>query len=305
MLRHLLDLLICPRCLPAEKPLRAEVRDLRGDEVHAATLACPKCRATYLVSDGLATLLPAGAPEDRYAASDRLAGYLWSHYADLAGDPDAHQAFPAWSGLLAGAAGPALDAGCAVGRLAFELARQTDLVIGIDRSAGFVLAARTLARTGQLGYELVSEGELFEARTVRLPAELPRARVEFLVADALAFPFPASLFGTTASLNLLDRVPLPRLHLSELDRVSRKTGATLLLADPWSWAEGPALPEDWLGGRRSGAGAGSSRDNVRRLLERMGRPPWRIADSGRISWTIRHHRNHFERIHSDYLLVRR
>jgi SAM-dependent methyltransferase len=305
MQRRLLELLICPRCLPAEKPLRASMCELRGDEVYAATLDCPKCRATYPICDGLATLLPADAAEDLYTSSDRLASYLWSHYADLEDDPDAHQAFPAWGRLCAGAGTPALDAGCAVGRLSFELARQSELVIGIDRAAGFVLAARTLAHTHRLGYELVSEGHLNEARTVRLPADLPRGRVEFLVADALALPFPASLFGTAASLNLLDRVPLPRLHLTELNRVSRKTGATLLLASPWSWAAGPATPEEWLGGRQSGPGAGVGRENVRRLLERMGRPPWRVVDNGRISWTIRHHRNHFELIHSDYLLARR
>jgi SAM-dependent methyltransferase len=305
MQQRLLDLLICPRCLPAEKPLRATVRAARDAEVLEATLACPKCLAAYPVSAGLATLLPGGAPEDRYASGDRLAGYLWSHYADLDGDPDAHQAFPAWRELLAGTGGLVLDAGCAVGRLSFELARQAELVVGVDRSAGFILAARALAGAGQLGYELLSEGELHEARTARIPAAVPRGRVEFLVADALALPFPASLFGAVASLNLLDRVPLPRLHLAELDRVAGSRGATLLLADPWSWAAGPAAPDEWLGGRRFGPGAGSGCDNVRRLLEKRGRPAWTIAGSGRVSWTIRHHRNHFELIHSDYLLARR
>lgn len=305
MRRHLLDLLICPACLPAEKPLAATLHDVRDDEVVAAKLACPKCRAVYPVSDGLATLLPAGAPEDRYASSSRLAGYLWSHYADLDGDPDAHRAFPAWRAVLAGAGGPALDAGCAVGRLSFELAQQAELVVGIDRAAGFVMAARSLAREGQLGYELISEGELCETRTVRLPADLPRDRVEFLVADAMALPFPSGLFATTTSLNLVDRVPLPRLHLAELNRVARRVGATMLLADPWSWAAGPALPEEWLGGRRSGPGAGVGRDNVRQLLERRRTLAWRVTDSGRIGWTLRHHRNHFELIYSDYLLARR
>jgi SAM-dependent methyltransferase len=305
MQRRLLDLLICPRCLPAEKPLRTALLDLRDGDVVNATLDCPGCRTAYPITDGLATLLPKGTAEDLYTSNQRLTMYLWSHYADLGGDPDAHRAFPAWGRLLAGAAGPSLDAGCAVGRLSFELAREAELVIGIDRAAGFVQAARALARDGRFGYELVSEGELHEARTVRLPADLPRERVEFLVADAMALPFPASLFGTTVSLNLIDRVPLPRLHLAELDRVSRKTAATLLLADPWSWAAGPAPQEEWLGGCRIGPGSGAGRENVRRLLERRGRPPWRVDDSGRIAWTLRHHRNHFELIHSDYLLARR
>ena len=55
MQRRLLDLLICPRCLPGERPLRASIRITHGDEIVEATLACSHCAATYPVSAGLAT----------------------------------------------------------------------------------------------------------------------------------------------------------------------------------------------------------------------------------------------------------
>ena len=305
MQRRLLELLICPRCLPAEKPLRAVLRDLRDGDVVTATLTCPSCAAVYPVRDGVAVLLAAPPVSDQYATPQRLASYLWSHYADLDDDPDAHRAFAAWGNLLAGCGGPLLDVGCAVGRLSFATASRVELVVGVDLSPSFIQAARTLAREGQIVYAPVVEGELTEARRVQLPVEYPRERVEFLVADAQVLPFAANCFATATSLNLLDRVPVPRRHLLELNRVTRTEAATLLVADPWSWAESPALATAWLGGCTAGANAGLSLNNLEQLLTEELSPPWRVTGSGRVDWTLRNHRNHFELIRSDYLLARR
>lgn len=305
MQRRLLDLLICPRCLPAEKPLRAALRDLREGDVVTATLTCPSCAAVYPVRDGIAMLLAVPPVTDQYASPQRLASYLWSHYADLDGDPDAHHAFTVWRKLLDGCAGPLLDAGCSVGRLSFEAARGVELVVGVDLSLTFIRAARSLVREGRFAYAPVVEGELTEARLARLPVEFPRERVEFLVADAQALPFAAGCFATATSLNLLDRVPVPRRHLWELNRVTRAGGATLLVADPWSWAESPALAPAWLGGCTAGANAGPSLVNLERMLTDELSPHWHVAATGRVDWTLRNHRNHFELIRSDYLLARR
>jgi hypothetical protein len=51
--------------------------------------------------------------------------------------------------------------------------------------------------------------------------------------------------------------------------------------------------------------AGASRTNLQRWLETACRPLWRVTSAGRIDWTLRNHRNHFELIRSDYLLSRR
>lgn len=66
-----------------------------------------------------------------------------------------------------------------------------------------------------------------------------------------------------------------------------------------------ALPEAWLGGTESGPYAGGGLANVRRILENECRPPWRVTATGSVDWTIRNHRNHFERIHSRYLRAER
>ena len=59
-----------------------------------------------------------------------------------------------------GAAGRALDVGCAVGRSAFELARAFGSVVAIDRSERFIQAAGELKERGRLRYVLPEEGDI-------------------------------------------------------------------------------------------------------------------------------------------------
>jgi SAM-dependent methyltransferase len=280
MHRQLLDLLICPGCLPDERPLAAH---------------------------GLACMLPSSdlALVSQYTETPVVSAYLWSHYADLFGDPDRHDAYLEWSSLLGLPGGLALDIGCAVGRLTFELGRQADFAIGIDRSHAFIQTARALARDGQLTFGLVMEGDLAEYREIRLPACWPRERVEFILADALALPFPRSVFQRSSSLNLLDKLPEPLRHLQELNRVMAVNDAQTLISDPWSWSTDIAPKTAWLGGVPQGPFAGHGHLNLRRLLETGLEPAWQVIDEGTVKWTIRNHRNHFERIYSDFLLAKR
>lgn len=309
MHRQLLDLLICPACLPEERPLKAHIRETRAGDVHTAELTCPGCRQDYRVDHGMACLLPprrdSSPLEDKYTTTPVVSSYLWSHYADLFDDPRAHGAYAAWANLLAPAEGLVLDAGCAVGRLSFELAPQAELVIGIDRSQAFIRTARTLAVEGRLTFGLVMEGDLTEHREIRLDPSILRGKVEFLLADALALPFPGALFGTASSLNLLDKVPSPRRHLDELNRVAARREANLLISDPWSWSPDVAPKTAWLGGIAGGPWAGHGHVNLRRLLSREMTPPWQVTAEGTVPWKIRNHRNHYELIDSDYLLAKR
>ena len=59
-----------------------------------------------------------------------VSSYLWSHYGDILGDPEASSAYAEWAGLMNGGAGMALDIGSAVGRFAFEMSRTRDFVVG-------------------------------------------------------------------------------------------------------------------------------------------------------------------------------
>jgi len=306
MLRELLDLLICPCCLPGEQPLHPEIRNGDLREIHDGELHCRHCGRGYPVRDGLAILLPEAEGADPYAGSEHLSRYLWAHYADLWQDPEATPSYATWRTWLADPLpGPRLDLGCAVGRFTFELADTHELTLGIDRCRGFVHAARTLQRKGQLAFTLRDEGRQGHPVTLTLPPAWMERRCEFLVADALALPLRAGHFRQLASLNLIDRLPKPRTHLEELTRVAHPHQAALLFADPFSWSDEIAPEEAWLGGQRKGPYRDAGSLGVSALLTGKLYPPWQLRRQGKVHWTLRNHRNHFEQIRSDTLLFSR
>lgn len=314
MKRFLLPLLICPACLPREEPLTLAAVDREsGDDITSGRLDCPRCRHRFAISAGIARLLPepeggAAGSTWRYEDSEMVARYLWSHYADLSGVPANGAANDRWAGLLTTVAAPALDAGCAVGRLSFAMANRSAWTVGCDLSASFVTAARRLARERVLTFSLPLEGNLRETFRVTLPTDWRSDNVEFVVADALRLPFAKGAFSQASTLNLLDRVTHPLGHLFELNRVTARTGARLLFASPFSWGSDYTPETRWLGGTASGEFSGSGLDNVRLLLQGRGKilaPPWQIAASGAVEWRMRSHRNHQELINSHYLVAER
>lgn len=302
MRRSLLPLLVCPDCLPAEQPLALDVILADGDEVLEAELHCAVCGSRHAVADGLAEILPKElrqAPaQNRYEEDAALSAYLWSHFADLWGDPDASNAYARLASCFSSSAGLFLDAGCAVGRMAFEAAARGATAVGFDLSKTFVRAARTLAKRGSIRFGLVVEGRLTEDRTIELPEKFRANPPEFLVADAQALPFRRKCFDESAALNLVDKLPSPIAHLRETARVL-KPGGTFLFSDPFSWSEDAAPASAWLGGVKDGPFAGRGEHNVEALLAGMGglvQPPFIIQDRFDFEWTIRHTARRFESI---------
>ncbi len=311
MRKEVVEFLICPGCLPAERPLALSVDEVQGEDVLTGQLGCSSCHRAFSIRDGIAELLPDIAPSpgfDRYETAALTASYLWGHFSDLMDDPLACTAYDQWRSLLSGEVGPALDIGCAVGRLTFELAAVHPLAIGIDRSRSLVGMARELLRHGELRVDLPQQGHLSEPWHISLPAEWRSRPVEFVVADALALPFRRSLFGQVTTLNILDKVPAPLTHLQEVNRVARTKGSSWLLADPFSWSEEVTPEQDWLGGSASGPWSGPALDVLQQLLS-TGQagiiPAWKIVETGEVWWKLRTHRNHFELIRSEYLHARR
>jgi len=246
--------------------------------------------------------------EARYEKATIVSSYLWSHFADLARDPDADPAYRRWSELLEESGGFALDAGCSVGRFTFEMARKAKCAIGVDTSRAFVHAARCIMRRRRLEADITVEGLLTEPLRFEMPEDWDTERVEFIVADALALPFPAGCFTTAATLNLVDKVPDPLAHLREMDRVTRDAGAHLLFSDPFSWSEDCSERQKWLGGTVEGPFAGRGAQHVRNLLQGENghlKPPWNIDREGEVWWKIRNHKNHFELIRSCYIKASR
>lgn len=301
--------LICPACLPDEIPLVLTVKQLVADDIVSGELCCRGCKRRFAITDGIALLLrDARGGQQRYEEREMLNRYLWSHYADLAGCDEVGEAATAWAGCLSAGAQGAFDAGCAVGRLTFEMAARSQWAVGCDLSLSFIRAARRLARERRISFSLPLEGQLRESFQCELPAHWRNDNLEFVVADALALPFARGSFQQVASMNLLDRVSYPLAHLYEMNRVAQTAGASFLFADPFSWSADATPEERWLGGTALGPYPGRGIDNVHRLLtgaERILTPPWRIVRQGAVCWPLRSHANHRELINSLLLLAER
>jgi SAM-dependent methyltransferase len=313
MKQKVLDFLICPTCLPDEKPLRLKTADFSGEEILNGVLECPHCTSAYPIKDGIARVLPVGrevasAQALRYERPDLLSAYLWSHYADLFDDPDASTAYADWAEAISPTGGTGIDVGCATGRFSFEMAKKCDFVIGVDRSMNFIRSAREILGALEFSFSVREEGNIRSKRTFVPPRSWDSRKIEFLVGDAGALPFSSGFFSCVASLNLIDKVPQPLGHLKELNRAARPGNCQLLLSDPFSWSEEASPPESWLGGAPAGSYTGPGIDNIARLLrgeEGLILPSWKVAHQGAVWWKIRNHRNHFELIRSLFVKAER
>ena len=312
MKKQLLDLLVCPACLPQEHSLVAEIVREQDGDIDTAILMCQHCGARFPVTDGIALLDPHatdnGRQANKYETAEVVSSYLWSQYGDLLDDDQASTAYTTWAGMMRPQAGVALDAGGAVGRFAFEMSGRCDFAIGIDTSVAFIRAARQLMQERSLSFALKEEGQLSREATIRLPDDWRSERVEFLVANALALPFRRDAISLFASLNLVDKVPAPLDHLREMNRVTRDRDAQFLLSDPFSWSVEAAPPQAWLGGTSAGRFAGRGQANIARLLadpEGELAPVWQVDESGHVWWKIRTHANHYELIRSCFVRASR
>jgi SAM-dependent methyltransferase len=149
--------------------------------------------------------------------------------------------------------------------------------------------------------DFLQEGVLTREDTIYLPEKWDSDKVEFIVGDALALPFRSKTFFSLASLNLIDKVPLPIRHLKEMNRVAKEKDAQFLFSDPFSWSKDVSNEEDWLGGTDIGPYSGRGIENIMALLKGERNellPEWRIEKHGHIWWKIRTHSNHFELIRS-------
>jgi len=313
MKKNLVELLICPACLPEESGLIGNILEKDGEDIFTGSLRCPRCDALYPIEEGIAVLLP-GSPLDHHEPSSKyerpsvVSTYLWSHFGDILGDEDAGTAYREWAELLREGTGISLDAGCAVGRFTLELSRKSDFALGMDNSRSFVRAARELVRMGQLTVDLPQEGLIHERKKILLPDAYDPEKIEFLMGDAQRLPFRSRLFTFLASLNLVDKIPRPLAHLKEMNRVAGERGVQFLISDPFSWSLEVAREEDWLGGTRKGAFSGRGIDNILSLMSGKAEgltPPWSIDRQGQIWWKIRNHQNHFELIRSRFIKASR
>ena len=309
----LMDILICPGCLPEENGLACQSIRRIGEDIISGSLQCKECGSSYPIREGIASLIRCHYPGEyrnssRYESPGDVSSYLWSHYADLFGDRDATGAYGEWGELLRANSGFALDAGCSVGRFTFEMSKKCDFAVGIDNSLAFIRTARRLMTERRMDFRFPEEGLINENGLIHLPAIWASDKVEFIVGDVQFLPFRSNCFTSLASLNLIDKIPFPLKHLKEMNRVSKKTDAQFLFSDPFSWSSDIAKEADWLGGTTNGAYRGRGVTNVFSLLKGGDgaiAPPWNIEERGYVWWKIRNHRNHFELIRSCFIKANR
>jgi len=313
MKKWLQEKLACPECTMEAVPLDLEIKEERDDDVLEGVLRCPTCGNCYFINQGVAVVLRKKnlsvlSDNSGYNSRDMLSSYLWSHFSEFYGDPNTTDAYKIWSLHFRETNGCALDIGCSVGRLSFELSKTHSRVIGIDTSLSFIRKARELLVKKRLEFDLTVEGHITEAHSCELDPNWNYHRVDFIVADALALPFPKDLFSTVTSINVLEKLPRPIQHLQEVNKVLRKTNAMFLFSDPFSWDETVSDPESWLGGRTQGKYKGRGLGNISRLFlgeDGIFDPPLEIREKGNVAWKIRKTENLWEYINSQFIVGER
>ncbi len=197
-----------------------------------------------------------------YETARAVDEYLQFHYARAADlmpyppgvAPTAALEFPErCASLCLGAEGRqrALDVGCSVGGMSFQLARHFDEVVGVDFSHAFVDAAESMRGAGAAEYTATIEAEITEVREAAVPEDVDRGRLSFEQGDACALRGDIGQFDAVLAANLLCRLPQPRAFLQRCADLVRP-GGVLVLVSPYSWLPEYTPKENWLGGVAGG-----------------------------------------------------
>lgn len=144
----------------------------------------------------------------------------------------------------------ALDLGCAVGRMSFELAKYFDSVDGVDFSARFIQSAVSMQNLGYKKYKIPIEGEVFElkqAELSRLGLKEYSDKCRFMQGDACNLDSKYNNYDLIFAGNLIDRLYSPKKFLNEIHTRLNKNGI-LILTSPYTWLEEYTPESDWLGG---------------------------------------------------------
>eukprot|EP01041_Mallomonas_annulata_P012730 gene12730-26815_t len=142
----------------------------------------------------------------------------------------------------------ALDLGCAVGGSSFELSRHFENVLGIDFSKHFVDAANEMKLKGEMSFEILKHGTVFEKHVAKLPINVVPNNVEFQQGDACNLDPSIGTFDVILASNLLCRLPSPRKFISDI-KSFLVPGGHLVLVSPYSWLEEYTAPTEWFGAR--------------------------------------------------------
>lgn len=138
----------------------------------------------------------------------------------------------------------ALDLGCAVGRSAFELAKSSERVVGLDYSHRFIETAQRLAKGESVVYERLEEGRQSTTLVATAPSHVDPSRLAFVTGNAMDLPEDLGAFDRVHAANVVCRLSEPLRLLERLPNLV-VSGGELLLATPCTWLESFTPPANW------------------------------------------------------------
>jgi len=144
----------------------------------------------------------------------------------------------------------ALDLGCATGRASFELAKEFEVVEGIDFSVRFVGVGSKLKEDGYVAFSSKEEGDLttnIKVTIKELGYENLKDKVMFWQGDACNLKPNFNSYDLVLATNLIDRLYQPRLFLDTINERLNEDGI-LVITSPYTWQESSTKKEFWLGG---------------------------------------------------------
>jgi 5-histidylcysteine sulfoxide synthase/putative 4-mercaptohistidine N1-methyltranferase len=165
-------------------------------------------------------------------------------------------------------ANKALDIGCGVGRLSFELARQIEQVEGIDFTARHIQHALQLKDLGQVRYTMPSEGELVDYHEIDLrQLDLLDAsqHVQFYQGDGHNLKPQFSGYDLILCHDVLDQLYDPQLFLhAMLARLN--VGGVMVISCAFQWQTEYTQQSKWLTGIKQDGENVSGVDGLQQVM---------------------------------------
>jgi putative 4-mercaptohistidine N1-methyltranferase len=148
-----------------------------------------------------------------------------------------------------------LDLGCGAGRLAFELAKTTNHVDGIDFTARHIQHCLDLKEQGQLRYAMPTQGEIFDFHEVTLESlgfEQSPENLHFAQGDGLNLKPQFTDYDVAICYRVIEYSYHPQVLLQQLSQ-RVKAGGVVVLGSSYAWDQSITDLPNWIGGfKRNG-----------------------------------------------------
>jgi 5-histidylcysteine sulfoxide synthase/putative 4-mercaptohistidine N1-methyltranferase len=148
-----------------------------------------------------------------------------------------------------------LDLGCGAGRLAFELAKTSGHVDGIDFTARHIQHCLDLKEQGQLRYAMPTQGEIFDFHEVTLENlgfEQSPENLHFAQGDGLNLKPQFSDYDLAICYRVIEFSYHPQILLQQLSQ-RIKAGGVVVLGSSYAWDLSITDMAHWIGGfKRNG-----------------------------------------------------